>query len=88
MPFGESFLSTIKSNKSIMLDKSRRFRKSKGSFDWSKSPQLNLPNSTSEQLEEIRLRLKKENKEIEFKLFIFLVSMAIVLIIAAVYILF
>lgn len=88
MPSGESFLSSLKSNKSIMLDKNSRFRKSKGSFDWSKSPQFNLPNSTPEHLEEIRLRLKKENKEIEFKQFILVLSIAVVLIIVVAYIIF
>lgn len=42
MPFGESFISTLKSNKSIMLDKSRRFIKTPGGFDWSKSQQFIL----------------------------------------------
>ncbi len=35
MPFAESFSSTLKSNKAIMLDKSRHFRKTMGGFKWS-----------------------------------------------------
>lgn len=32
MPFAESFSSTLKSNKAIMLDKSRHFRKTMGGW--------------------------------------------------------
>ncbi len=33
MPLGESMISTVKSNKSIMLDKSKRFRKTLGGYN-------------------------------------------------------
>ncbi len=64
MPFGESFLTTIKSNKSIMLDKSRRFRKTQGGFDWSKNKNLDFPKATPEQLKEIRERMQREQRQI------------------------
>ena len=67
MPFGESFLTTIKNNKSIMLDKSRRFRKTPGGFDWSKSQQFDFPKTTSEEIKRIREKLKKENRQIRVK---------------------
>lgn len=74
MPFGESFLTTIKSNKSIMLDKSKRFRKTQGGFDWSKSKQFNFPKTTPEQLEEIRMRIQKDQKRvIKKQIIVFLV---------------
>ena len=58
MPFGESFQSTIKSNKSIMLDKTRRFRKTSGSFDWSKSQQFNFVKATPEELKLIKEKIQ------------------------------
>ncbi|SFZ93715.1 hypothetical protein SAMN05428642_103292 [Flaviramulus basaltis] len=67
MPFGESFISTLKSNKSIMLDKSRRFRKTSGGFDWSKSKLHNLPKASPKQLLEIKKRIRKENKQARLK---------------------
>lgn len=77
MPFGESFLSTLKSNKSIMLDKSKRFRKTSGSFDWSKSKLDNLPKATPEQLLEIKNRIRKENKQALIKQSIVFVVLAL-----------
>lgn len=82
MPFGESFLSTIKSNKSIMLDKSRRFRKTQGGFDWSKSQQFDFPKATPEQLKEIKNKIQRENKQTRTKnLLLFAALFAILLII-------
>ncbi|KAA5824193.1 hypothetical protein FPF71_11310 [Algibacter amylolyticus] len=86
MPFGESFQSTIKSNKSIMLDKSRRFRKTLGGFDWSKSPRLNLPESTPEQLENIRLRTQQDNRNTVLKEFTLTLLLTPLLVSAIVYI--
>lgn len=88
MPTGESFLSTIKSNKAIMLDKSRRFRKTLGGYDWSKSPKLDLPKATPEQLKEIRLRIKLENRKIKLKQFVIVLIITIPLTIALIYIMF
>lgn len=62
MPFGESFLTSIKSNKSIMLDKSMRFRKTLGGFDGSKSSEFNFPKATQEELIKIRNRVQREQK--------------------------
>ncbi len=74
MPFGESFLTTIKSNKSIILDKSRRFRKTTGGYDWSKSQQFNFPKATPEQLKQIRESMQKNQKQIRKKqVFAFLI---------------
>ncbi len=80
MPFGESFISTLRSNKSIMLDKSRRFRKISGSFDWSKSHQFNFKKATPEQLEEISKRIKKENKQTRLRQLSVLVIIIIVIV--------
>ena len=63
MSSGGVFNSVIKSNKSIMLDKTKRFRKTPKGFDQSKSPQLNFKTATTEQLKEIRKRIQLENKQ-------------------------
>ncbi len=80
MPFGESFLRTIKNNKSIMLDKSRRFRKTPGSFDWSESQQFKFKKTTPEQLEKIRASLKQEHRKIRNRqVFVFCLVMLTVI---------
>ncbi|TWO33248.1 hypothetical protein E1J38_004950 [Seonamhaeicola sediminis] len=61
MPLSESMLSTLKSNKNIMLDKSRRFRKTKGGYKWSNNQLPNLPKVSENELVEIRKRIQKEN---------------------------
>lgn len=62
MPLGESMISTIKSNKSIMLDKSKRFRKTSGGYNKNAKTEFDLPKASPSQLLEIRKRLKKENR--------------------------
>jgi len=80
MPFGESFLATIRSNKSIMLDKSRRFRKTSGGFDWSKSKQFNFSKATPEELKAIREKLKEENRQTRAKqIFLFCIIMLVLI---------
>ncbi|MDO5979870.1 hypothetical protein [Flavivirga spongiicola] len=82
MPFAESMISTLKSNKSIMLDKSRRFRKTLGGLDWSKSQQFNFPKATPEQLKEIKERLREENRKDRLKqmlLFVILFSILLLM---------
>ncbi|MBC3845137.1 hypothetical protein H8K90_01985 [Winogradskyella echinorum] len=68
MPLGESMRSTLKSNKSIMLDKSKRFRKTLGGYDKNRKIEFNLPKATPEQLKEIRQKLKKENQNLWIKI--------------------
>lgn len=60
MPFGESFIINIKSNKSIMLDKSKRFKKTLGGLDSSKTNQFDFIESTPEMLLEIRTKIRKQ----------------------------
>ncbi|WP_458628911.1 hypothetical protein [Winogradskyella sp. PC D3.3] len=62
MPLGESMISFIKSNRSIMLDKSKRFRKTLGGYGLKRKTEYNLPKATPEQLKAIRQKLKKENQ--------------------------
>ena len=67
MPLGESMISTIKSNKRIMLDKSKRFRKTLGGYGDSNKTEYNLPKATPEILEAIRIKLKKEHQTLRIK---------------------
>ncbi|TBN05480.1 hypothetical protein EYD45_04170 [Hyunsoonleella flava] len=77
MPFVESFLSTVKSNKSIMLDKSKHFRKTMGGYKWSGKDQFNFSEATPEQLTEVRDKLLKERKKRNIKLGIVLLVIVI-----------
>ena len=54
MPFGESMIGTLKSYTSIMLNQSKRFRKTLGGFNKQRQSTGNLPNATPQQLKEIR----------------------------------
>jgi len=54
MPLGESMISTVKSNKSIMLDKSKRFRKILGGYNKKRKIEYDLPKATPKQLIAIR----------------------------------
>lgn len=79
MPFVESFLTTIKNNKSIMSDKSRHFKKTLGGFKWSKN-QFDFPEVTKEGLQELRSNLQRQNNVRNIKLSLVFVLIAIVLI--------
>ena len=68
MPLGESMISTVKSNKRIMLDKSKRFRKTLGGYNKNRKVDYNFPEATPEYLEEIRKKLKKENQILWIKI--------------------
>ena len=61
MPLGEYMRAVIKNNKSIQLDKTKRFKRRRSMFkddlDFSKYPE-----ATPEVLDEIRLKLKKERQ--------------------------
>ena len=79
MPFGESFQSTLKSNKSIMLDKSKRFVKTQGGFDSSKKNQFDFKEATPEQLMLIKKRIQRQNIKIRITLIIAFVILFIIL---------
>ena len=70
MPLGESMISTLKSNNKIKLDKSKRFRKTLGGYNKKKKVEYNLPTATPEQLENIRARIKKDNRLLWLKVVI------------------
>ncbi len=82
MPFVESFLTTIKNNQTIMSDKSRHFRKTLGGYNWSKT-QFNFPNATKAELQELRIKLQKQNKikNIKLSIVFVLISLTLLLII-------
>jgi len=62
MPFSESMISTLKSNKNIMLDKSKRFRKTRGGYGKKKQSLNQLPKATPEELKALAKRLQKERQ--------------------------
>lgn len=80
MPFGESFNSTIKSNKSIMLDKSRRFRKSMGGYDILESKYLNSIKAHPKQMQIIKEKIQKENRQVRNKQLIILSIIMLIII--------
>lgn len=59
MPLGESMISSLKSNKSIKLDKSSRFKKTLGGYGKNKSSKFDFPEATPELLVAIQLKIKK-----------------------------
>ncbi|TXG38685.1 hypothetical protein [Seonamhaeicola maritimus] len=63
MPLAESMLSTLKSNRNIMLDKSRRFRKTVGGYAWSKDELIDFPKASKKELNVIRNKIQKENRK-------------------------
>lgn len=62
MSLGGSMASTLKSNKSIMLDKSKRFRKSLGGYGKKRKIEYDLPEANPKLLRDIRKKIKKENQ--------------------------
>jgi hypothetical protein len=68
MPLAESMISSLKSNKSIRLDKSKRFRKTLGGYDKGRKGNFDFPQSTPEMLLEIRKKLKREQQILWLKI--------------------
>lgn len=68
MPLAESMISSLKSNKRIMLDKSKRFRKTLGGYDKKRKRNYDFPEATPEMLLEIRKKLKREQNILWFKI--------------------
>lgn len=67
MPFPESMISILKSNKSIMLDKSKRFRKTLSGYGQMDRDEFDFPETTPEVLRNIRERLQKERRQLLWK---------------------
>tara|TARA_B100000809_G_C15110486_1_gene520406 strand:+ start:1568 stop:1786 length:219 start_codon:yes stop_codon:yes gene_type:complete len=63
MLLGESMISSLKSNKSIKLDKSKRFRKTLGGYGKNRKLEFDFPKANPELLEQIRLKIKKDYKK-------------------------
>jgi hypothetical protein len=75
MPFGESMNSIIKSNKKIMLDKSRHFRKTLGGYASKSKPEYDFPKANQKFLIEFRNKLKaRQRKKTVRVVFIFLIT--------------
>jgi len=61
MPLGESMISSLRSNKSIKLDKSSRFKKTLGGYEKNRTTEFDFPVARPELLEEIKLKAKKDH---------------------------
>ncbi|RNC84077.1 MAG: hypothetical protein ED556_11475 [Winogradskyella sp.] len=77
MPLGESMQSTLKSNKRIMLDKKKHFRKSLGGYVKKPKTKLELPTASPEQLEAIRTQLKRQHKKTRITMICILVVLSL-----------
>lgn len=84
MPLGESMLTTIRSNKSIMLDKSKHFRKTKSVFDENSKTEFDFPKASPELLMEIKERMRKENKKTRTRSII-IYSVLVIIVVATLY---
>ncbi|WP_299228569.1 hypothetical protein [uncultured Psychroserpens sp.] len=62
MPLGESMISSLKSNKSITLDKTSRFKKTLGGYGRKKKVEFDFPEGNPQLLKQIRTKIKKDNK--------------------------
>ncbi|MBT8244636.1 MAG: hypothetical protein HKP48_07485 [Winogradskyella sp.] len=63
MPLGESMLSTLKSNKNILKDKSKHFRKTRGGYSKKPKTGYDFPKASPELLLEIKEKIQKQNKK-------------------------
>ena len=70
MSLGESMISVLKSNKAIMLDKTKRFKKIFGSNYSEIKTEYNFPEATPAMLQTLRERLHKEQRQLMIKRFI------------------
>ena len=78
MPLGESMQSILKSNKNIMLDRSKHFRKVKSKHSINKNIEYNFPEADTKILKAIKSKLKKDQKSADRILFILLILILII----------
>jgi len=85
MPLGESMISSLKSNNSIKLDKSSRFKKTLGGYGKNKKTKFDFPKASPELLKKIRLKAEKDHKrsQIIFTVF-FLILFVITIYVGAI----
>ena len=81
MPLGESMLSTIRSNKSVRLDKSKHFRKTKSVYGENSKTEYDFPKASPELLVEIKERMRKENKKTRTKIFVLSIVLVLIILI-------
>ena len=65
MSFGgsvQAMITTIKNNEKLRRNKRKRLKNQLGGYNSNENTEYNLPKATPKQLEDIRLRLKKERK--------------------------
>ena len=68
MPLAESMISSLNSNKSVMLDKSKRFRKTLCGYNKNRKGNFDFPEATPEILLKIRKKLKREQQRLWLKI--------------------
>ena len=74
-------ISSLKSNQSIKLDKSKRFKKTLGGYEKNKKTEFDFPTASPELLKQIRLKTEKDHKRSQ----IIFTAFFIVLFILAIY---
>jgi hypothetical protein len=84
MPLVDTMLSTVRSNKSAMLDKSKHFRKTTGSKSKKTKTEYDFPESSPEVLSNIREKLKLQNEKTRTKQFIIFMVLVVVIIISVI----
>jgi hypothetical protein len=78
MPLGESMISSLKSNNSIKLDKSSRFKKTLGGYGKNRKTEFNFPEAHPELLKQIRLKAKKDHKRSEVIFTVFFIVLFVI----------
>ena len=81
MPLGESMISSLKSNKSIRLDKTSRFRKTPGGYEKNKTIVYDFPEATPELPESIKSKAIRERKILHLKTLLTFVIITIAILI-------
>ncbi|MGJ8592128.1 MAG: hypothetical protein ACSHXF_06250 [Aquaticitalea sp.] len=85
MPVGEYMFSSLKSNKNIMLDKTKRFKKTLGGYGDVDNAQFDFPETSPDVLSNIRNRLQKEERRLLTKQLILFCAITIIILSIVIY---
>ncbi|MDT0559357.1 hypothetical protein RM697_11890 [Ichthyenterobacterium sp. W332] len=82
MPLGESMISIVRSNKRIMIDKSKHFRKSLGGYGPKQKVAYDFPQASDQEIKRLSQKIARENKKIERKqLLVFSIIISLILLV-------